>query len=284
MLSLPPLPRGVRLLTDEEVRRLSLISAPPPPPEQCITCLGTGTFRWWSYADPSLNPAEPYFAADFTCSCLDQWQANRYLLNANVMKAYQQLSWRDATHVDPAAVGAVMDYIEHAEAYLQAGLGLILHGSTNGTGKTLLATLLAKGLLAQGVDCYFITFSDLIDRLADGWKDLDAQQWFQRRIKNVSVLVIDDIGKEYQGKKQSGLPQSAFDSVLRHRVGSALPTLLTTNLDLSGLHRDYNTAVMSLLSERSQVHEVVGTDFRERSNKRLVDEVKQGLIRPRVFG
>lgn len=284
MLSLPPLPPGVRLLTDEEVRRLSLISEAPPPPEQCITCLGTGTFRWWSYADPSQATVEPYVDA-FKCPCVDQWQINRYLLNANVLKAYQQLSWRDATHVDPAAAEAVMDYTEHAEAYLQAGLGLILHGSTNGTGKTLLATLLAKGLLARGVDCYFITFSDLIDRLADGWKDLDAQQWFQRRVKNVSVLVIDDIGKEYQGKKQSGLPQSAFDSVLRHRVASALPTLLTTNLDLGGLHRDYNTAVMSLLSERCKAQEVVGTDFRKRSNDRLVDEaVRLGLTRPRVFG
>lgn len=283
MLSLPPLPSGVRILKDAEAARLlASYGNLMPSMADCVTCRGTKVFKWWSYADPSITK-KAAFTGEFECPCRDQWMLNRFLLHANIMPWYQQLSWHDATGVEPDAIDVVADYTANCDAYVRGGLGLILHGVTNGTGKTLLVTLLAKGLLAAGVDCYFVTFEDMINRLAAGWKDIDAQQWFQSRIMNAAVLVIDDIGKEYQGKKQGGLPESSFDAVMRHRVASALPTLLTTNLDLEALTRDYNVSVMSLLSERSRVYEMRGKSFRDRSNTRLIQEMDQGLVRPRVL-
>src|SRR5690606_38450368 len=107
--------------------------------------------------------------------------------------------------------------------------------------------------------------------------------WFHRRIKNADVLVMDDVGREHQGRTRSGLPESTFDEVLRHRVAAGTPTIITTNLDMQALQEGYGGNVMSLLHERSTTYRFTGADFRDTARVRLVDEVEMGLTRPVVL-
>lgn len=274
---LSPPPPGIRLLRNDEVERLrQRYPKLPSTPERCPTCKGRGQFRWW-YGTAEQRSVEAY-----KCDCVSQWTLHLYLLNANIGPTYQRLAWHDVA-TEQGAIDKVTHYLENAEAYVDAGCGLILYGEM-GTGKTMLATLILKHLLGLGYDGYFTTFSEMIDTYTGGWHDAEEKAWFHRRIKNAEVLVLDDVGREYQGRKSSGLPESTFDEVLRHRVAAATPTIITTNLDLQRLQEGYGGNVMSLLHERSTTYRFTGEDFRDHARMRLDDEVRMGLTRPVVLG
>jgi DNA replication protein DnaC len=274
---LPPIPPQIRLLRNDEVERLrKRYPRLPSSPAHCPTCKGTGEFRWW------VGRSEDRHVETYRCNCVDQWTLFLYLLNANIGPTYQRLSWADVA-TEPGAVEKVMDYLDNAAAYVQAGCGLILYGEM-GTGKTLLETLMLKHLLGMGYDGYFTTFSEMIDTYTGGWHDAEEKAWFHRRIKNAQVLGMDDVGREYQGRKQSGLPESTFDEVLRHRVAASTPTIITTNLTLDRLQEGYGGNVMSLLHERSTTYRFTGSDFRDNARMRLDEEVRLGLTRPVMIG
>ena len=273
MIDLPEIPVTVRTLTNDEITRLrTRFPRIPSSPEQCPTCRGKGSFRWWHYEGTEREVAE------YRCNCLDQWMLYLLFLNANIGDVYQRLSWQDVVS-EPAGVAKVKAYLANYEAYVQAGCGLILYGN-KGTGKTLLSLMLLKQLLADGRDGYFTTFIEMIDSYTGGWYDEEQKAWFHRRVKNTEVLVIDDLGKEYQGQSKTDLPRSSLDEVFRHRTAAASPTIITTNKGLTGVHDAYGEHIMSLLRERSTTYEFTGEDYRDISRNRMHDEIERGLTRP----
>lgn len=286
MSHLPPLADAVRTLSNEELDRLrKLYPGLPRNPSQCVTCGGNGSFLWWN--DGRTEPVA------YDCSCVDQWMLHLFFLNSGVGKTYQRLSWEDAEGVETGARDKVADWIEHSDAYMRAGCGLILHG-TKGTGKSMLSSLVLKWLLNEGYDGYFTTFAEMLSTLMGGFSDSDERVWFHSRMKNASVLVIDDLGREIRKRhvvkgegmvdRTSPIAEAAIDDVLRHRAASSLPTILTTNLDLNELERDYGSNIISLLRERSVLYEFTGKDWRGDARMRLEREVKLGLTRPIVVG
>lgn len=277
MLSLPPLPSGIRPLKNDEFERLhTRFPTMPLKPggSHCVTCRGMLKFSW---LDDKGVPA------DYECDCVNQWALNHYFQNANIGLTYQRLRWVDMDATEQGALDKCKAYLENSEAYVRAGVGLILYGEM-GTGKTALSSLLLKSLLAIGYDGYFTTFSEMIDTYTGGWNDRDDKAWFHKRIKNAGVLVLDDVGKEYQGRAKSGLPESTFDEVLRHRVAASTPTIITTNHDMKSLQEGYGGNVMSLLHERSTTYRFTGADFRNSARHRILDEAESCLTRPVVVG
>lgn len=285
MYELAPLPPGVRLLTDPEAERLQQkfpANLLPRSPEECVTCRhpsypkpgkSTGSFRWWN--EDRTEPVE------WKCECVDQWILHRYLLNANVPLVYQRLFWADATHVDPDILAEVQRYLAKAESYVRVGVGLILHGLP-GNGKTMLAALALKALLAQGYSGYFTTFSDLIALYTSTWHSDEERAWFDHHIRNVTFLVLDDPGKEYGGAVGSGLAGAAFDGVLRYRASSSLPTIVTTNLGPDAMPQRYGDGILGLLSERAVGIPFAAESFRRQHRDRTLEEVDLDLVRPIV--
>lgn len=276
MFELDVLPPGVRLLSNPEYERL-LTKVPDlaKGPEGCVTCGGTGTFLWWT---PDRDGHGPW-----KCNCSDQWALQCYLHHAGVPLAYQRLGWADVVAVPASIREAVEEYRDNAAAYVRAGYGLILHG-TQGTGKTLLAVLLLKGLLAQGYSGHFTTFSDMINVFTQTWRSDDERAWFDKRIRNVTFLVVDDPGKEHGGARGSGLAGATFDAVLRHRVASGLPTIVTTNYGPDKVKEGYGDGILDLLAERARGITFEAKSFRLEQRERVEQEIKLGLTRPLVLG
>lgn len=270
--TLSPLPMGIRTLTTEEHVRLTQRNPNiPMTPKDCVTCAGDGKFLW--YADGSDDVVE------YECPCQEQWVLTRFLSHCGVPLAYQRLGWRDAQWIADDHVMRVYEYIERARQNVTNGWGLIFTGH-NGNGKSMLATLLQKGLAARGYEGFFATMGDMIDMYTSGWREPEEKAWFHRRVRNAKILVLDDLGKEFQGSNRHGLPEATFDAVLRYRVGAALPTIITTNKSEEKIHEGYGGAIMSLLSERATVCEFLGEDVRPKHRERLRREQELGLTRP----
>ncbi len=266
------LPVTIKTLTTPESQQLSSIFPDLPSVEKCITCRGKKSFRW--YADPATRSE----IVEYPCPCRDQWVLHRFFLNAGIPTNYQQLGWSDLDWIDPDAIARAREYLSDP-GYVDNGFGLFLHGG-KGTGKTLLMALVLKDLLVAGHDCYFTTFNAMLDVFTGGWHDADMKQWFHRRIKNAGILGIDDPGKEMEGRVH--LPAAVIDEVLRHRVQSLRPNLITTNDSLGQFQARYGEYVLSLLRERATTKEFTGQDVRDQYRNRIIDEIKAGLKRPLV--
>lgn len=289
LLYLDPLPRGIRDLRDDELDRVMATGKAPAMPElvrreggsfengtshinlKCRTCYGTGTFRFWT---PDRTEMGTY-----ACPCIDQWTLSVALHYAGVGLRYQRLWWADLHREVPVPES----YLSDPMRQVRAGRGLALLGE-HGTGKTLIASLILKGLIGLGVDGYFTTFNQLIETFTAGWEDKEDALYFHSRIKGAEVLVIDDLGKENKSGRAFDMVRSLVDEVIRDRVANGRATIITSNEGESEIRLRYGSSVSSLLSEGVVAYTFVGEDFRDESNARSLKEDAEGATRPITLG
>jgi DNA replication protein DnaC len=283
LLKLPGNPPGIRLLTQEEADRLGAIypARELPPPSECITCGGKKTFRWWSHAAEGWHPGDAVEVSEFECPCIEQYRLHRFFLYCNIGKAYQRLGWQDFEG-DERGRAIAQEWLAKAGAYIDSGAGIIFRGAP-GTGKTLLGILALKSLIAESFDCYFTTFNEMLDKFQDTWRDPEERRWFYRRVKNTTVLLMDDPGKEAPARSGSGQPVAAMDELLRHRIAASLPTFVMTNDSKEKFEFRYGSYIASLLTERNAGIVLQGEDYRSKVMDRIRSEVDLGIKRPLVL-
>lgn len=274
--TLPPLPAKVGTLTTEQSNRLRLTFPGLPSVKNCITCRGTKTFRWYA----PISERDPGQVGEYACNCEDQYVLHRRFLHAGIHENFQRLGWADFEHIPDEAIEMATEYLDHADAFVSAGFGLVIWGD-KGNGKTLLSNLILKELVALGFDCYANTFSSMIDTFADGWRDKDDRKWFSRRVRNADVLLIDDLFRE-RNKGVGSVGENALEETLRHRVSRSKPTIITMNPDPAEIEKGYGSHTVSLLAERARVYAFHGPDRRAEMNERFRREILSGLTRPIV--
>jgi DNA replication protein DnaC len=243
----------------------------------CVTC---GAKRDDPEPHTYLSPS-----GSIECDCRAQFKLHRFLLYSGLGDRYMRYSWDDVTGVNPATIKDVVEYAEHYKEYASRGMGLVLYSPRKGTGKTLLGTLLFKKLLSARIDGYFVIWTEMLDYYADGWRDSGARRWFDRRVRNAGVLVIDDVGREASSEAANEMAGRALEGVLRQRVYHNLPTIITTNLTPGQLGARYSENIDSLLDETFTEVEVSTTsDWRPSVKDRNKVEIRQGVRRPVTFG
>lgn len=266
-------PPTVRFLTNEQAARVDA-TFPARSPHRCQTCLDTKRFLW--YVPETGRDIDSI--GEYECICADQKRLHRRFLHAGILEAYQRLSWDDYTWANEAVMDAAVDYLEHADSYIRAGLGLCFWGP-RGNGKTMAAMLLGKQLVVEGHSVFAQSFSALLDSFADGWKDREDRRWFNDRVRNSTILIVDDIGRE-RNKGPEALGNSALEEVLRHRVNRNLPTIVTTNMTPDDLRAGYGGWTASLMTEKVLMVETTGHDRRGDKALRDAAEARAGLARP----
>ncbi len=248
-------------LSDAEMTRLKR-QYPGLGRDACPTCRGRGNFVW--------------DGANRKCNCEEQKRLYIRYLHAGIGVTYQRLMWSDFTGpgelLDP-----VLDYIDHAVAFIERGIGLFLSGPM-GTGKTMLANLVLKELVKRDYNCFGTTFSSTVESFTAGWNSAEDKQYFADRFMYSDVLLLDDLGKEF--RRQNGLQKTTFDHILRTRVQAGRPTLLTTNMNPREVQHGYGAPVLSLLVEQSIEVVLPGDDFRPKAHERTVAEARSGEMRP----
>lgn len=127
----------------------------------------------------------------------------------------------------------VLEYCDKIHRLRERGKGLLLWGD-NGRGKTYAAACILKFARSWGYSGLLVRATDIVPSIVEGWefeRNLHGRQNYEQRMRSVDFLVIDDLGKEIEGK--SGFSVSALDRILRDRAQDAKPVIITTNLPLS---------------------------------------------------
>jgi len=275
---LPELPKAIRILKPIEAEMLNSTDAGRRwrSPKECLVCGATKTFRWYS-------PKQPTEVVDWECNCADQWIMYRYFLAHGIPIRYQKLGWRDTHAVNSASLRSIVEYVQQAEDHIANGTGLYLYGP-NGTGKTMIGSLVLKIMMSRGYSGYMTTFIDLIEGKKAGFDDAEAKEWFVRQVRNSDFLLIDDPGKEQtSGERQIGFQTSLLDEVVRYRSGMQLPTIITANYSTDVFRQRYGESISSLLAEGQVPVAFYGQDYRKEFDDLQVEIKNKGLSRPMII-
>jgi DNA replication protein DnaC len=279
--TLPALPASVRTLTEDEIERLRKTRTLPASPEDCPTCHGRKTFRWWE-KDRGILPQDRV-AVDYVCSCVDQFLLHRYLMNSGLEMAAARHRWADLTALSPEVMAPLLEYLNDIEFFMLQGTGLFLHGM-NGAGKSMFASLLAKRVLQLGsYTVRYVRFTELLDHYRSSWRDNEQREWFEGSMRNAHLLVLDDMGKEYDGVLRVAM--SAVDTIIRFRTQNSMPTIVTTNLDRDDFQTRYAKSVNELVTEACRVSEfIIDSSWRASARNRKEIEYAQRVTVPITFG
>lgn len=132
--------------------------------------------------------------------------------------------------------------------------GLYLHGSF-GAGKTFLISCLFNELKEKkNINYLIVYFPELLRNLRDDFTVLDDKL---NHIKNVSLLLIDDIGAE---KVTDWGRDEILGSILQYRMNEGLSTFFTSNLNIFELETHLSLSKNSEDSVKS---------------RRIIERVKQ---------
>jgi DNA replication protein DnaC len=159
--------------------------------------------------------------------------------------------------------------IIRAEGKSTCGKGLLIVGEP-GHGKTTLAVSIIQEMLREFppeifmvedgkvlvTPCYFSTFTSILDLNGTlmGEHSDEQERLFlgmhgecEDDAYNIRVLVVDDVGKEHTSA--SGWQRTVLHHLIRTRFNNGLPTIITTNLPISGWDAAYGNATESFIRE-----------------------------------
>ena len=165
------------------------------------------------------------------------------------------------------------DYCENMYEKFDKHIGIYIWGP-NGTGKTMLTSLLVKDAYRKQYSTARITFPEYLEHYTEAWscRDFDTQQElkynFMHRWKGVDVLVLDELGKEIETRITSPI----LEDCLRYREDKGLITVICTNLNQTDFSSRYGESICSLVTGHCVQVELITSDKRlEFKNRRLED-------------
>lgn len=136
--------------------------------------------------------------------------------------------------------------------------GLIICGAC-GTGKTHLAAAIANSLADEGVSVLFDTFSGHLEKLKEEFNS-NSGAGYLNFMKNVDLLILDDVGKE----KQTEWSESVMFGIINSRYESMKPVIITSNFSQKELEEYFGGACYSRLIEMCYALNTKGDDYRRK--------------------
>lgn len=270
------LPGHIRLLRNDDLNAITRVYPHvPKSPNECPTCGGQSAPNGGTYWDGHEM---------VKCHCREQWRLFLFLLNAGIGRIYQEYTWEEVEERferETELWSWIKDFIGKPEAFIRSGIGLFLTGD-KGTGKTMLGTMILKRLMAQGVECFFVEFSQAVERFTEGWGDKVRRDWNNRHLYGSEVLMLDDLGKENMGMNR--IATDLLDKVLRSRASNGRPTLISANLDLAAIERRYSEYIADLIRESCEMFSLHGDSHREFAFQTRLANARTGVVRPVTLG
>jgi len=190
------------------------------------------------YVTHNVPVEHPDFGKSFPCRCqMDKLQVQRQkrVRALSALEAFANKTFDTFNPVRPGLTdeqhGALMAAYELAVRYAEEPNGWLLLTGTYGSGKTHLAAAIANYRVSIfGEQVMLITAPDLLDHLRATYgptSEVGYDELFDR-IRNASLLVLDDLGAE----SPTPWAKEKLYQLLNHRYTRRLPTVITTNIDL----------------------------------------------------
>lgn len=145
-------------------------------------------------------------------------RVSKLIARANIPPRFCRFRAKDyrATNLNSAAIDAAEDAIFDDTS-------LFIHGGV-GTGKTMLACIIAVERVHLLKPCLFVNVPDLLEQQRD--KSDDTRDAFMKRVYETPCLIVDDLGAE----KASDWTNEILFKIFNRRYNDCSQTIVTSNL------------------------------------------------------
>lgn len=176
---------------------------------------------------------------------------------SNIPKKYQYAPKNfNTTGEDKPNYVVIKEISEDVLTWVNDGNNLYLYGNS-GTGKTTLATLIARQYIRYAVAdaglepiVYFIRTFEFLDQIRSQFDHpTDDFEGTLDIVKNVNLLIVDDLGAE----KPSNWVSEKLLSIIDYRLGEMKSTIFTSNLDLSEMGKHLGDRIADRLKTCQQL-------------------------------
>lgn len=161
------------------------------------------------------------------------------------VNVYTSRSTMDAS----LAVQRAQKYVECFDEFYNDGMGLYIFSEATGSGKSLLACIIANQLMSKyGISVKFIKLVNLIEDLKkeiNRKEDMYLRNDTMKKIIDTKVLIIDDLGTGNQSQFVSDIMYGIIDK----RLNQNRVTIFTSRKSLKNLR--YDDTTLTLIKERS---------------------------------
>ena len=150
----------------------------------------------------------------------------------------------------------------YAESFGAQSPNLLFTGEP-GLGKTFLSAAIARVVAAKGCGVAYDTASGLLasferEKFSRDTDEVSDAASRVRQLKSCDLLILDDLGTEMP----TAFTQSALYALLDGRLRAGKKTIVSTNLDRSGIETRYGAALASRLAGEYEWLEFLGRDIR----------------------
>lgn len=192
----------------------------------------------------------------YPCRCEEQENLQRHYLLAGIPKSYWTLSVDDFFG-DQEALAKAQQYLANWSEMSRHGISIQFYSPTMGTGKTMLASIIAKALVRRGERVYFTPFRDTVRIYQMPYEKREA---LENRLRHIPVLVLDEVGASISDAQRAFFGHELEDLIRFRSSGNSI-TIITTNLTPEALEHEY-PRTFSLLAASTQYVYVSGEDVR----------------------
>lgn len=125
--------------------------------------------------------------------------------------------------------------VDNFEKWQNSGKGLYLWSKTPGSGKTFLASCIARSLILKyGLQVKFTTVPDYISAIGDSYKRERGERDKSEIFRSCQLLILDDLGTQISRDWQG---QELF-RLINKRMSEGLVTFYTSNMAPENLNLD----------------------------------------------
>lgn len=216
------------------------------------------------------------------CSCFSQAMINETYKQVNIYKLEEEnFDTFDfgyySSNVDKQKYGIDKSPMENIENIRNIALNfskninepsqknLLFVGNT-GLGKTFLANCVASEVIKSGKTVVYQTAPVLMDKVIEykfSYNKTGIEREQYNKIFNVDLLIIDDLGTETMSNNKF----TELFNIINTRLLKNKKMLISTNLTLKELYKEYDERVMSRLIGSFTICKFVGEDIRLKKKK-----------------
>lgn len=225
----------------------------------CPKCNDTGYVENGLYCDCVLKLASHYAVAEMN----EKAQIRLSTFEQFSLRYYQEPG---ATKYFSYVQSVLRFCQEYARDFSLRSPSLLFWGKA-GTGKTHLSLAIVTEVLAKGYNVIYDSIGNLLSRIeSDHFKNnADPEKDTLQVLLNADLLVMDDLGTEFQ----SSFSLATIYTIVNTRLNRNLPTIISTNLDLSEdeLTTSYKNRIASRLMSCYKTVQFVGVDVRQKQEE-----------------